>query len=340
QGEKSKRLNFDLKRVVGKLIIKIADPNNLITKDLLFKINNTYTICNYDKTYSGSTTTAAPNLIKVDKTTKQGVAYLLPSISGGNINITPVDAALTLQITDNIPISANKITELTITYNGDKTMTISVVLKDWINVTIPPPDCFDVTDSEDIGYYVVNVDGIMWMDRDLGAKYNMPRYPKLTTPENLTSNDDWGYLFQFGRKSDGYQKRTSALSSAILTSPYDTNNKCFIFKASAPLSWLSYSVANAAIPLWRAPLHNNNPCPKGFRLPTYVELRTLYSKLSYDSENQIYYVDGKHRGATKRMYMYAKTYRDNCNGNIVLASNDQLNYWAAESVWLNTNDFM
>ncbi|MEG2240425.1 MAG: hypothetical protein RSC12_04870 [Alistipes sp.] len=339
-GETSKTLNFNLKRIVGKLIVKINDPQGQMTGDIDFRISNHYTAINYDKTYAGATSSVeTPSLLKVTAASKQGVAYLLPSVGAGSIGITPVNTAFTLQVNDPLPIAPNKITELTIAYKDGKEMTVTVVLKDWTEVGIPALECFDVTDVEGIGYKVIAAAGCLWLDRDLGAKYNKPRNPTLNTPENLISDDDWGYLFQFGRqRADGHQKRASRVTAGVLSTPYNIDYNWFVYRASPPYSWLLSNSTNPTIPLWINPQQNNNPCPKGFRLPTTKELTALYAKAAYDSTLKLYYVDGRRQGQTIRMYLSGKTYREYCNGKILFTPNEALYYWTSASLW-RINDF-
>ncbi|MEG1737980.1 MAG: hypothetical protein RR137_01995 [Odoribacter sp.] len=336
--ETSKTLNFNLKRVVGKLIVKINDPYGLMTNDVYFKVYNTYSSCFYNQNYSGSSSVQTPSLLRVDQLTKEGVLYLLPSVGGSSIGIEPVNSQFVLQIKsgDLLPITANKITTLTINYEGDKSMNASVNVQDWGEVAFEvTDDCFDITDSEGIGYKVINVGGQLWLDRDLGAKYDKPRDPLSATVQNLSSDDDWGYSFQFGRKRDGHQKRSSLTSSTHLTNPMDNSNLRFICPSNPSYSWFAPTAENQGVPLWIRPQQNNNPCPNGFRVPTFAELKFLYNRLSFDQTLGLYYVDGKRKGKTVRMYLAGKTYRPYQNGVSTFISNNALYYWTSASKWDN-----
>lgn len=98
-----------------------------------------------------------------------------------------------------------------------------------------------------------------WMDRNLGAT------------QAATSSTDaaaYGDLYQWGRGSDGHQIRTSG-TTATLSSSDTPGNALFITNNSGSISdWRSSQNDN----LWQGVIGVNNPCPSGFRLPTYAEL--------------------------------------------------------------------
>ena len=109
---------------------------------------------------------------------------------------------------------------------------------------------------------VVNVTnpttGKIWMDRNLGAS------------QVATSSIDaasYGDLYQWGRRGDGHQCRTSPTTSARSSSDQPTYSN-FILAPSAPNDWRSPQNVN----LWQGVNGVNNPCPSGYRLPTDTEL--------------------------------------------------------------------
>jgi uncharacterized protein (TIGR02145 family) len=100
--------------------------------------------------------------------------------------------------------------------------------------------------------------GRIWMDRNLGAT------------QTATSGEDansYGDLYQWGRRSDGHQCRTSA-TTATLSSVDQPANDYFIVAPNFPHDWRSPQNSN----LWQGVNGVNNPCPSGYRLPTNVEL--------------------------------------------------------------------
>ena len=100
--------------------------------------------------------------------------------------------------------------------------------------------------------------GQIWMDRNLGAS------------RAATASDDeqaYGDLYQWGRAADGHEKRTSGTTSTLSDS--DTpGHDSFITINSEPHDWRSPQSDK----LWQGVNGTNNPCPKGFRLPTEAEL--------------------------------------------------------------------
>lgn len=100
--------------------------------------------------------------------------------------------------------------------------------------------------------------GDTWMDRNLGAD------------QVATSSTDpaaYGDLYQWGRCSDGHEKRTSS-TTTTLSSTDDPGHGDFITVNSTPDDWRSPQNNS----LWQGTSGINNPCPSGYRLPTDSEL--------------------------------------------------------------------
>jgi uncharacterized protein (TIGR02145 family) len=111
--------------------------------------------------------------------------------------------------------------------------------------------------------------GKIWMDRNLGAT------------QVATSSADvnaYGDLYQWGRRTDGHQCRTSP-TTATLSSVDQPAHGNFILVPSAPFDWRSPQNTN----LWQGVNGVNNPCPSGYRLPTETELEN--ERLSWSSSN-------------------------------------------------------
>ena len=100
--------------------------------------------------------------------------------------------------------------------------------------------------------------GKIWMDRNLGATQ---------TATSSADANSYGDLYQWGRRSDGHQCRTSA-NTATLSSVDQPANGNFILAPNSPYDWRSPQNNN----LWQGVNGVNNPCPSGYRLPTNVEL--------------------------------------------------------------------
>jgi len=99
--------------------------------------------------------------------------------------------------------------------------------------------------------------GVIWMDRNLGAS----RAAMLSTDA-----DAYGDLYQWGRGTDGHEKRTSQTTSTLSSSDSPGHDK-FITVSIGNNDWRSPQKDN----LWQGVNGINNPCPNGFRIPTKAE---------------------------------------------------------------------
>lgn len=100
--------------------------------------------------------------------------------------------------------------------------------------------------------------GQVWMDKNLGAF------------RVAISSDDargFGDLYQWGRGSDGHEKRDSG-NTVITSSTDDPGHGSFIVTTSPPNDWRVPQNDD----LWQGVSGTNNPCPSGFRVPTINEL--------------------------------------------------------------------
>lgn len=111
--------------------------------------------------------------------------------------------------------------------------------------------------------------GKTWMDRNLGASRGAT---------SISDTDSYGDLYQWGRKSDGHQCRTSPTTNVLSSTDVPAGNN-FILNSSIPLDWRSPQNTN----LWQGVNGVNNPCPIGYRVPTSAELNA--ERLSWSSQN-------------------------------------------------------
>ena len=116
---------------------------------------------------------------------------------------------------------------------------------------------------------VTSTTGKIWMDRNLGAS-------RVATSSYDAAS--YGDLYQWGRAADGHQIRTSG-TIATLSSSDTPGHGNFILAASPPFDWRSPQ--NNA--LWQGVSGVNNPCPVGYRLPTYAEWEA--ERVSWSSSN-------------------------------------------------------
>lgn len=110
--------------------------------------------------------------------------------------------------------------------------------------------------------------GKTWMDRNLGANR-----VAISFDDSLA----YGHLYQWGRFSEGHQSRTSDTSHVYATTaaPFNGNiwdGKYIAGNDASPYDWLTPQNDN----LWQGDEYTNNPCPNGFRIPTYDELEAEY----------------------------------------------------------------
>jgi uncharacterized protein (TIGR02145 family) len=112
--------------------------------------------------------------------------------------------------------------------------------------------------------------GKIWMDRNLGATQ---------VATSSTDANSYGDLYQWGRRADGHQCRTSATTTTLSSSDQPANGN-FILASSSPGDWRSPQNVN----LWQSDVNGvNNPCPSGYRLPTETEITA--ERLSWSQQS-------------------------------------------------------
>ncbi|PAM92768.1 hypothetical protein B4N84_21800 [Flavobacterium sp. IR1] len=106
--------------------------------------------------------------------------------------------------------------------------------------------------------------GKIWMAYNLGAT---------AVPTSPTDAAGYGDLYQWGRATDGHEKRTSLTTTTLSSTDTPVDGK-FIITTAAPYNWRS----SANHKLWQGGSGTNNPCPAGFRIPTIQELEDEFIK--------------------------------------------------------------
>ena len=101
--------------------------------------------------------------------------------------------------------------------------------------------------------------GRTWMDRNLGASQ---------VATSSTDINSYGSFYQWGRRSDGHQCRTSG-STDVISSVDQPNNALHIMCNGVNITndWRNPQNSN----LWQGVSGINNPCPSGYRIPTEQE---------------------------------------------------------------------
>ncbi len=150
--------------------------------------------------------------------------------------------------------------------------------------------------------------GLVWMDRNLGAS-------RVAT--NIRDTRAYGDLYQWGRGSDGHERRLSPVTSSKSSTDVPGHGN-FITTPQAPRDWRSTPNDN----LWQGVSGINNPCPSGFRLPTDTELNT--ERLSW-----VTYDDAGIFASPAKLVMGG--YRRSDNAIIDAAGSDGL-YWSSTTI--------
>lgn len=115
----------------------------------------------------------------------------------------------------------------------------------WMMNGYPVLQCYDT---------VASSTGRVWMSRNLGAS---------RVAISLTDENAYGDLYQWGRLTDGHEKRTSETTTELSSTDVPGHSD-FILSS---LYWRDPHNTN----LWQGVNGVNNPCPSGFRLPTEAE---------------------------------------------------------------------
>ncbi|PAM92772.1 hypothetical protein B4N84_21820 [Flavobacterium sp. IR1] len=146
--------------------------------------------------------------------------------------------------------------------------------------------------------------GKIWMAYNLGAT-------KVPTAPDDTAG--YGDLYQWGRNTDGHEKRTSLTTTTLSSTDTPVDGK-FILSGT---NWRSSNNNN----LWQGVKGTNNPCPAGFRIPTYQELREEWSQSNI--------VDAATAFNNTPLKIVAAGFRDPLNGNLKSVGVDG-NYWSSD----------
>jgi uncharacterized protein (TIGR02145 family) len=104
---------------------------------------------------------------------------------------------------------------------------------------------------------VTSLTGRVWMDRNLGAS---------RVAISSTDTEAYGDLYQWGRLTDGHEKRTSETTADRSASDIPGHGNYIVISSSRG-DWRITPNNN----LWQGVAGINNPCPAGFRLPTKSE---------------------------------------------------------------------
>lgn len=116
------------------------------------------------------------------------------------------------------------------------------------------------------------VTGRSWMDRNLGSN---------RVAISLSDVEAYGDLYQWGRGTDGHEKRYSSSTDVLSTGDHPGHGK-FILSTTIFDDWRNPQRDY----LWQGVRGINNPCPDGFRLPTreeWMEELNTWSQGAFES---------------------------------------------------------
>jgi uncharacterized protein (TIGR02145 family) len=159
--------------------------------------------------------------------------------------------------------------------------------------------------SNTIVVEVTSKTGRIWMDRNLGAS---------EAAKSSFQPSSFGYLYQWGRSSDGHQLRRSDTSKK-LSKNNSPGNSDFILSTNSPNDWIKVQNDH----LWQGAEGINNPCPVGFRLPTSMEFDAeIATWISKDAKGAI----------TSTLKLPLSGYRSNGDGELT-DSGISGDYWTS-----------
>jgi hypothetical protein len=118
---------------------------------------------------------------------------------------------------------------------------------------------------------------LKFMCHNLGADENLDPFTWKSNGDNV-GNDIKGDLYQWGRRKDGHQLRTSGTTGTLATSDVP-NHSSFITITSPPLDWRSDITS---VKRWGDGTQNmvmpkaaNDPCPAGWKVPSMEQWNSV-----------------------------------------------------------------
>ena len=152
----------------------------------------------------------------------------------------------------------------------------------------------------------IMINGVKWATRNVGAHGQFVANP-----------EDFGGYYQWGRKGDGHEQPTSSTTTtlSITNNPGHSN---FILTENEPFDWrvpqndVLWNAGSETSPVKAA----NDPCPTGWRVPTYSELQSLLETVTMEWSN-LNGVDGYFIGdGEPKLFLPAAGYRSGSDGSL------------------------
>jgi uncharacterized protein (TIGR02145 family) len=185
--------------------------------------------------------------------TSSGVIGLTATLTAG----TFATGAGTLNYTINGTPATSGIASFALNIGGQTCTLTRAVSPDLVS-QYPAGSVFCASGPTAIVDVINPITGETWMDRNLGASQ---------VATSSTDANAYGDLYQWGRRADGHQCRTSATTTTLSSVDQPAHGN-FILVSTSPYDWLSPQNNN----LWQGVNGTNNPCPIGFRIPSEAEI--------------------------------------------------------------------
>jgi len=122
---------------------------------------------------------------------------------------------------------------------------------------------------------------LTFMAYNLGADPNMTIQQQMDyVPKDIYDATVYGDLYQWGRNTDGHEKRNSPTTTTPSSTDVPGHGK-FIIQSDFSLSWHTFQNNN----LWGNTKTTNDPCPQGWRMPTLDEWHSIIHPNSSSTVN-------------------------------------------------------
>ena len=181
-------------------------------------------------------------------------------------------------------------------YSSEATYTAKLEVKDTEGLTDQYTKSITVNNGGGGTWHPVTnpATGQTWMDRNLGAS---------RAATSSTDDQAYGDLYQWGRDTDGHEKRNSGTISTISNSDTPGHGMFITASSASDYDWRSPKNDN----LWQGVNGINNPCPAGYRLPTKAE---------WEVERQSWSSNDKAGAFNSPLKLPVAGFRGGCDGSL------------------------